>query len=110
MQQNLTNIEFTNEHMFDKRTRKIEGGGFLKVKNNALETEVAVSELRQQLSYSRTVCGDIFKIFSADEPDSEQLVTEYHAIRNRLSMMLDFLFQANLWCNSLDKHISKEDK
>lgn len=94
--------------MFEKRTRKIEGGGFLKIRNNALETEVAVSELRQQLSYSRTVCGDIFKMFSADEPDSEQLVTEYHAIRNRLSMMLDFLFQADLWCNILEK--TKEDK
>jgi hypothetical protein len=47
-------------------------------------------------------------MFSADEPDSEQLVTEYHAIRNRLSMMLDFLFQADLWCNILEK--TKEDK
>lgn len=82
----------------------------MKTKNDALELEVTASELRQQLSYTRTVCGDIFRIFSSDEPDLEELETEYHAIRNRLSMMLDFLFQANLWCNNLDKQISKEEK
>lgn len=82
----------------------------MEIKNDALELEVTASELRQQLSYTRTVCGDVFKIFSADEPDLEELAAEYHAIRNRLSMMLDFLFQANLWCNIIDKQISKEEK
>lgn len=82
----------------------------MKTVNKGLELEVTASELRQQVDYARTVCGDVFKLFSSDKPDAEMLVTEYHLIRNRLSMMLDFLFQANLWCNNLEKQISKEDK
>ncbi len=66
-----------------------------------LDREIPISELRQQLDYARTVGSDIFKIFMPDEPDAENLVAEYAAIRNRLSMMLDFLFQAALWCDTL---------
>ena len=91
-------------------TKPQKGGRLLKPPVNKFEMEITASELRQQLNYSRTVCSDVFRIFSSDEPDLEMLVTEYHAIRNRLSMMLDFLFQADLWCNNLDKQISKEEK
>ncbi len=64
--------------------------------------EIPVSELRQQLDYARTVSRDLFKIFTPEEPDEENLLVEYAAIRNRLSMLLDFLFQASLWCDTLE--------
>lgn len=76
----------------------------------SLEMEITASELRQQVDYTRTVCNDLFKLFSSEKPDPDTLIIEYHAIRTKLSMMLDFLFQANLWCNNLDKQISKEEK
>lgn len=79
-------------------------------KHDSLEMEVTASELKQQVDYTRTVCTDLFRFFSQDTPDPEILVTEYHAIRTKLSMMLDFLFQANLWCSHLNNQIKKEDK
>ncbi|MBQ8763297.1 MAG: hypothetical protein IJZ07_04275 [Clostridia bacterium] len=68
-----------------------------------LSIEVPVSEIEQQVEYARTVCSDLFRLFSPEEPDTEFLTSEYGSVRTRLSMMLDFLFQAKLWCETLNK-------
>ncbi len=72
-------------------------------KNYPLQIEVPVSEIEQQVDYARTVCSDLFRLFSPEEPDTEFLASEYCSIRNRLSMTLDFLFQAKLWCETIKK-------
>lgn len=76
-------------------------------KNYPLQLEVPLSEIEQQVDYARTVCSDIFRLFSPEEPDTEFLTNEYESIRTRLSMMLDFLFQAKLWCETINKEKEK---
>jgi len=67
-----------------------------------LDKEIPLSELRQQLKYARVVSSDLFKIFSPEIPDISGMLGEYQTIRSKLSMLLDFLFQADLWCDTLD--------
>ncbi len=77
-------------------------------KNYPLQQEILLSEIEQQVDYARTVCSDLFNIFSPEEPDAEFLLNEYGSVRTRLSMMLDFLFQAKLWCETTN--INKKEK
>lgn len=77
-------------------------------KNYPLQQEIPLSEIEQQVDYARTVCSDLFNIFSPEEPDAEFLLNEYGSVRTRLSMMLDFLFQAKLWCETTN--INKKEK
>lgn len=77
-------------------------------KNYPLQIEVPISEIKQQVDYARTVCSDLFRLFSPEEPDTEFLASEYGSVRTRLSMMLDFLFQAKLWCETVNEAINKE--
>lgn len=93
------------EHMFDKINQT--GGDSVDKKNYPLQLEVPLSEIEQQVDYARTVCSDIFRLFSPKEPDTEFLTNEYESIRTRLSMMLDFLFQAKLWCDAINKEKEK---
>ncbi len=76
-------------------------------KNYLLQPEIPVSEIEQQVDYARTVCSDLFNLFSPEEPDTEFLVNEYGSVRTRLSMMLDFLVQAKLWCEAINKEKEK---
>lgn len=72
--------------------------------------EIPLSEIEQQVDYARTVCSDIFRLFSPEEPDTEFLTSEYGSIRTRLSMMLDFLFQAKLWCDAINRETINKEK
>ena len=76
-------------------------------KNFNQQNEVQVYEIEQQVDYARTVCSDLFKLFSPEEPDAEFLKSEYVSVRTRLSMMLDFLFQAKLWCEAINSEKEK---
>ena len=75
--------------------------------NYPLRNEVPLSEIEQQVDYARTVCSDLFRLFSPEEPDTEFLKSEYSSVRTRLSMMLDFLVQAKLWCNAINNEKEK---
>lgn len=72
-----------------------------------LDTETSLSELKHQVEYARTVCSDIFKAYSPEKPDADELIIEYKTVRTKLSMMLDFLFQAELWCDTLEQSMSE---
>lgn len=63
--------------------------------------EVPVSELRQQLEYARTINQDIYNVFSRRTPNITDILREYQTIQTKLSMTMDFLFQAKLWCDTL---------
>lgn len=69
--------------------------------------EVPVSELRQQLEYARTINQDIYNVFSRRTPNITDILREYQNVQTKLSMMMDFLFQAKLWCDTL---LSDEDE
>lgn len=75
--------------------------------NYPLKNEIPLSEIEQQVDYARTVCSDLFRLFSPEEPDTEFLKSEYSSVRTRLSMMLDFLFQAKLWCTAVKNEKEK---
>ena len=77
-------------------------------KNYPLKNEIPISEIEQQVDYARTVCSDLFRLFSPEEPDTEFLKSEYGSVRTRLSMMLDFLFQAKLWFDAVNDTIITE--
>lgn len=72
------------------------------IKNYPQNNEIPLAEIEQQVDYARTVCSDLFRLFSPEEPDTEFLKSEYGSVRTRISMMLDFLFQAKLWCNAIN--------
>ncbi len=74
----------------------------LDIKNYPQTNEIPLAEIEQQVDYARTVCSDLFRLFSPEEPDTEFLKSEYGSVRTRISMMLDFLFQAKLWCNAIN--------
>ena len=63
--------------------------------------EVPFAELRQQLDYARTVSADIGDVYSRRTPSITELLNEYGAVRTKLSMLQDFLFQAMLWCDTI---------
>lgn len=70
-----------------------------------LNTEIPLIEIKQQVEYARTLCSDIFTIFSNENPDTESVAADYPVIRTKLSMMMDFLFQAKIWCDTLNQDI-----
>ena len=72
--------------------------------NQAADSEIPLTELRRQLDYAQTISGDIFRIYSKSVPDCDSLITEYAAVRTKLSMILDFLFQAKLWCDIIEEN------
>ncbi len=59
--------------------------------------EVPLNELAQQIEYARTVCSDLNEIYSEETPKITKLMSEYQNVRTKLSMLMDFLFQAKLW-------------
>ena len=71
------------------------------MKEYSQNNEIPIAEIEQQVDYARTVCSDLFRLFSPEEPDTEIIRNEYDSVRTRLSMMLDFLIQAKLWCESM---------
>lgn len=75
-----------------------------------LEAEIPVSQIRQQVDYARTVCSDIFNLYAPEKPDIEALLVDYQTTRTKLSMMLDFLLQARLWCDAIYKEKEKNEK
>ena len=62
---------------------------------------IPLSELSQQLEYARTVSSDIYDVYSARTPRITDLLNEYQSVKTKLSMLLDFLFQAKLWCDTM---------
>ena len=78
--------------------------------NQAADSEIPLTELRRQLDYAQTISGDIFRIYSKSVPDCDSLITEYAAVRTKLSMILDFLFQAKLWCDIIEENTPKSIK
>lgn len=62
---------------------------------------IPVSELSQQLEYARTIGSDIYNIYLSETPRITELLSEYQSVKTKLSMLLDFLFQAKLWCDTI---------
>lgn len=67
-------------------------------------TEIPVGELRQQIEYARIISGDLFNLFAGKSEKNAVRAYEYSVIGKKLSMILDFLFQAGLWCDVLEEH------
>lgn len=65
-------------------------------------TEISVAELRQQIEYARIIGGDLFNLFARKNGENAVRAHEYPIIEKKLSMILDFLFQAGLWCDVLE--------
>lgn len=82
------------------------------------ELEIPVSELKLQLDYANTISSDLFNIFAPQIPDISGIIREYFSIQTKLSMLLDFIFQAKAWCDTLypkkcnnkEKEENKEEK
>ncbi len=62
---------------------------------------IPLSELSQQLEYARTVSSDIYDVYSAQTPRITELLNEYQSVKTKISMLLDFLFQAKHWCDTM---------
>lgn len=65
------------------------------------EMIVPLSELSQQLEYARIIGSDIYEVYSARTPRITDILNEYQTVKTKLSMLLDFLFQAKLWCDTM---------
>lgn len=70
--------------------------------NCVYENEIPVGELRQQLEYARVISGDLFNLFAAKDCDNNIKCCENAVIETKLSMLLDFLFQAKSWCDVIE--------
>ena len=68
----------------------------------AENAEIPVGELRQQIEYARIISGDLVNLFSGKSEKNTAAVYECSVIEKKLSMILDFLFQAGLWCDVLE--------
>ncbi len=66
-------------------------------------TDIPVSELRQQLDYARVIGGDLLNAFSKKAEKKSDEDREDEITAQKISMLLDFLFQANLWCRALEE-------
>lgn len=66
-------------------------------------TDLPVSELRQQLDYARVIGGDLLNAFSKKAEKKSDEDREDEITAQKISMLLDFLFQANLWCRALEE-------
>ena len=71
-------------------------------KCHADEKGLSIEELRQQIVYARTISGDLFNVFAVKSSENPLLACEYATIETKLSMLLDFLFQAKLWCDVIN--------
>lgn len=70
--------------------------------NNCCEgMKIPLSELSQQLEYARTVGSDISDVYATRTPRITELLNEYQSVKTKISMLLDFLFQAKLWCDTM---------
>lgn len=67
--------------------------------------EIPVGELRQQLEYADIIVGDLFNLFAAKSGENTLKTHEYHTVETKLSMVMDFIFQARLWCDVLEENI-----
>ena len=67
--------------------------------------EIPINEIRQQTEYAQAISNDLFGLFSGiDEPTPpEAVIAALPTVRTKLSMLLDFLFQAKSWCDVLEK-------
>lgn len=73
--------------------------------------EIPVGELRQQIEYARIISGDLFNLFAGKSETNAVRAHEYSVIEKKLSMILDFLFQAGLWCDVLEeKYLDEKEK
>lgn len=79
-----------------------QGGYFMKEKECISQTEIPLAEIRLQLNYARTVGNDIHNVFADSTPDANRILLEYRNIQTKLSMLLDFIFQADLWCKTIE--------
>ncbi|MBQ2847214.1 MAG: hypothetical protein IJE74_03050 [Clostridia bacterium] len=69
---------------------------------NVNENEIPVGELRQQLEYARITAGDLFNIFAVKGCENGIKCCQFPIAETKLSMLLDFLFQAKLWCDVIE--------
>lgn len=74
----------------------------------ASQLKIPVSEIKLQLNYARTVGNDIFNAFADTTPNPARLMLEYNTIQTKLSMLLDFLFQAELWCKITENNTEEK--
>lgn len=75
----------------------------MKEKESVSQTEIPLAEIRLQLNYARTVGNDIHNVFADSTPNANLILLEYRNIQTKLSMLLDFLFQADLWCKTIEE-------
>ena len=66
--------------------------------------EIPVGELRQQIDYARIISGDLFNLFAKKQECHSLAAFDCSVIEKKLSMILDFLFQAGLWCDVLEEN------
>lgn len=71
--------------------------------------QIPLSELSQQLDYARTISSDISDVYATHTPRITELLNEYQSVKTKLSMLLDFLFQAKLWCDTMLPPETTED-
>ncbi|MBR5562321.1 MAG: hypothetical protein IKW12_04135 [Clostridia bacterium] len=64
-------------------------------------SEVSVSEIRQQLNYAQVICEELFNSF-APEKAVCRCKCNRNIIATKLSMVLDFIFEAKSWCALLE--------
>lgn len=76
---------------------------------NVNENEIPVGELRRQLEYARITAGDLFNIFAVKGCENEIKCCRFPIAETKLSMLLDFLFQAKLWCDVLEGKYSDDE-
>lgn len=65
--------------------------------------EIPVGELKQQIEYARIISGDLFNMFAGKSEKNTVKAYEYVTVEKKLSMILDFLFQAGLWCDVIEE-------
>lgn len=68
--------------------------------------EIPVGELKQQIEYARIISGDLFNLFAVNPEMNAAIINEYPVIGKKLSMILDFLFQAGLWCDVIESELT----
>ena len=78
-------------------------------KNCCEGLQIPLSELSQQLEYARTIGSDISAVYAARTPRVTEIINEYQSVKTKLSMLLDFLFQAKLWCDTMLPPETTED-
>ncbi|MBE6820009.1 MAG: hypothetical protein E7516_03050 [Ruminococcaceae bacterium] len=78
-------------------------------KNCCEGLRIPLSELSQQLEYARIIGSDISAVYATRTPRITEILNEYQSVKTKLSMLLDFLFQAKLWCDTMLPPEATED-